>query len=163
MIKQIQTVEEYQPVPVKAAKEIAEKYDKAIVIINTWDTKHGLLHTTTYGVSQEQKHQAAKGGDISAKALGADMPRSNFYEDFRKNELAQAQQEAVERAVYVLTAYDTEKERNGEVIVVDNREQAFEIEKTLQSIYGARNVMFSSRKINDIPVVILEALQKEDK
>ncbi len=95
MIKQIQTVEEYQPVPVKAAKEIAEKYDKAIVIINTWDTKHGLLHTTTYGVSQEQKHQAAKGGDISAKALGADMPRSNFYEDFRKNELAQAQQEAV--------------------------------------------------------------------
>lgn len=77
--------------------------------------------------------------------------------------LSQAQQEVVESAVYVLTAYDTEKERNGEVIVVDNKEQAFEIEKTLQSIYGVRNVMFSSRKINDIPVVILEALQKEKK
>lgn len=75
---------QYTPVPVAAAKEIAEKFSKAIVIINTWDTEHGLLHTTTYGVSEVQKHQAAKGGDIAAKALGADMPRANFYEDFRK-------------------------------------------------------------------------------
>lgn len=77
----------YIPVPVKAAKEIAEKYDKAIVIVNTWDTTNGLLHTTTYGASEAQKLQAAKGGDIAAKALGADMPRADFYEDFRKEQV----------------------------------------------------------------------------
>lgn len=76
----------YLPVPVAVAKEIATRFKKAIVIINTWDTEHGLLHTTTYGESEKQKHQAAIGGDIAAKALGADMPRADFYEDFRKDD-----------------------------------------------------------------------------
>lgn len=91
----------YKPVSVAAAKQIAEKFDKAIVIINCWDTTHGVLHTTTYGVSKEQKHQAAVGGDISAKALGAEMPRKNAYEDFRKEEIAKAVQHERENALEV--------------------------------------------------------------
>lgn len=75
----------YIPVPVEAAKEISEKYGKAIVIINTWDTEHGLLHTTTFGASPEQKQQAAVGGDISAAALGADLLKKNTYEDLTWN------------------------------------------------------------------------------
>lgn len=73
----------YIPVPVEIARMIADKYQKAIVIINTWDITHGLLHTTTYGRSLEQKHQAAKGGEIAATALGADMPKADKYQDFR--------------------------------------------------------------------------------
>jgi len=54
-----------------------------VVIINTWDTAFGLLHTTTFGKSEAQKFQAAKGGDIAAKPLGADMMQKDTYEDFR--------------------------------------------------------------------------------
>lgn len=73
----------YQAIPVKEARNISDKYAKAIVIINTWDTQFGLLHTTTYGVSEVQKHQAAKGGEIAAKALNADLDLANYYQDFR--------------------------------------------------------------------------------
>jgi len=73
----------YQPVPVAVAKDIAEGHDKSIVIILSWDPVHGLLHTTTYGVSPIDKQWAAEGGDIAAKALGADFDRLKTYEDFR--------------------------------------------------------------------------------
>jgi hypothetical protein len=76
--------QKYTPVPVEAAKAIAEKYEKDIVIVNSWDTTHGLLHTTTFGVSEEQKHQAAVGGEVAATALGADLNRKDIYEDFRR-------------------------------------------------------------------------------
>lgn len=107
----------YKPVPVSTAREIAEKYDKAIVIINTWDTTHGLLHTTTFGVSQEQKEQAAIGGDISAKALGADMPRADFYEDFRKDQLRllESAREALRSYQYGNSSPDLAKEVADEI------------------------------------------------
>ena len=77
----------YMPIPVKAAKDIAEKYEKCIVIINAWDNVHGLLHITTYGVSEQDKLNAASGGDISAEALGAYMPAKTTYQDFREPKL----------------------------------------------------------------------------
>lgn len=94
----------YAPVPVSVAREIAKKYSKAIVIINTWDTTHGLLHTTTYGESVEQKHQAASGGDIAAKALGADMPRANYSEDFRKDGVV-VSKTVIEATIAALKSY----------------------------------------------------------
>lgn len=77
----------YMSVPVDHAKQIAEEYKKSHVIILAWDSIHGLLHSTTYGVTKEQKHQAAYGGEKAAKALGADLLKMKPYEDFRKNEL----------------------------------------------------------------------------
>jgi voltage-gated potassium channel Kch len=76
---------QYTPVPVQAAREIAEKYEKSHVIINTWDSVHGLLHTTTYGVTEQQKHQAAIGGEKAAIALGADLGKADKFEDFRRD------------------------------------------------------------------------------
>lgn len=74
---------DYEPIPVEEAKMLSEKYSKDIVIINAFDVNFGLLHTTTYGISELQKHQAAKGGELTAKILNADIPLSKYYEDFR--------------------------------------------------------------------------------
>lgn len=75
---------EYIPIPVLAAKSLAETYQRDIVIISAWSREHKLLHTVTYGVSAADKVSAANGGEICAKALGMDLSRSQFNEDFRK-------------------------------------------------------------------------------
>lgn len=154
MTKQIQTVGKRKPWD-------DENFYKAEGVSDKNDTNHGLAKRD-YSVScstPSQNKIAVVGGFFLWWCSAHHQPYSWCEKAKLKQDSAQAQQEAVERSVYVLTAYDTEKERNGEVIVIDNKEQALEIEKTLQSIYGVRNVMFASRRINDIPVVILEALQ----
>lgn len=50
-------------IPIKTAKDIAEKYDANIVIITAWDTKTGTSHVTTYGRSREECIWAAAGGN----------------------------------------------------------------------------------------------------
>ena len=74
---------EYKPIPVLAAKKLAERYDKSIVIVLAWDPAHGLMHTTTYGVSEQDKDWAAKGGEIATTALGGSLPDKIEYEDYR--------------------------------------------------------------------------------
>jgi hypothetical protein len=54
---------EYQPVPVSAAREIAAKFDKTMVVILAYDPAHQLTHTTSYGVSAFEKEQAASVGE----------------------------------------------------------------------------------------------------
>lgn len=69
----------YVPVPVEAAAELGKRY-KDIVVICAWDAAHGTLLTTTWGASPLDKHHAAVGGELCAKALRADFddryPRS---------------------------------------------------------------------------------------
>lgn len=55
-------------VPIKAAKELAEKYDLDQVIITAWDGER--MHVVTYGRSLEDCKQAAQGGNFVKKALG---------------------------------------------------------------------------------------------
>jgi hypothetical protein len=76
----------YFPVPVTAAREIAEKYSKNMVIVNAWDPVHEVLHTTTYGVTAVDKAMAADGGKIAAKALDADLLQMHQFEDYRLTE-----------------------------------------------------------------------------
>lgn len=76
---------DYKPVPVAEAKQIAERYDKSIVVIAAWDPVFGLLHTTTYGVSANDKDHAADAGVIVARALGTVPELAHFFEDFRKS------------------------------------------------------------------------------
>lgn len=81
---------EYIRVPVEAAKDIALKFQKNSVIICSWDAKHELLHTTTYGVTPEDKVNAADGGETCASALGMDLARGQWFEDFRVYDAAKA-------------------------------------------------------------------------
>lgn len=61
---------EYKEVPVSAAKQIAEEFDKAQVIIVTWDSEHEMQHVTTYGRNRLASAQAAQGGNFVKEALG---------------------------------------------------------------------------------------------
>lgn len=74
----------YRPIPVKAAELLAKRYDKSIVIIFAHDPIHGVLHTTTYGRSEQEKHWAALGGEIATKALGGLPDLKTPFEDFRQ-------------------------------------------------------------------------------
>lgn len=73
----------YQPVPVQAAAEVSNRFDKAVVVIISWDRKFNLIHTTTYGQSANDKLSAAALGDLLAAAAGADLSRRSTDEDFR--------------------------------------------------------------------------------
>ena len=67
----------YKPIPIKAAKIIAEAYDKDIIIILTYDKEHKLEHVTTYGRTAEDCDNAAEGGNRLKRALGWDESLCN--------------------------------------------------------------------------------------
>lgn len=73
----------YVPVPVEAAKSIAEKFNKAIVIIFAYDENYGMLYTTTYGTNPQNKEWAARGGEFGTKALGGLREHAVDFEDYR--------------------------------------------------------------------------------
>lgn len=58
----------YKDIPISAAQEIANKFDKDQVIIVTWDKTHGRTHVTTYGKTLEECKLAADGGNLVKKA-----------------------------------------------------------------------------------------------
>lgn len=55
-------------IPVKAAKELAEKYKAKQVILFAWDGK--LTHVVTYGETVEDCAQAANGANNIKKSWG---------------------------------------------------------------------------------------------
>lgn len=57
--------------------------------------------------------------------------------------------------IYVLVAYDDEKDKIGEIIVVDNLNEAQKLYSKLKEIYKAHNVTMASRMINHIPFNLL--------
>ena len=73
----------YRPVLVDAARDVAARYEKDIVIILSWDRAHDLVHTTTYGKRPEDKQAAAHLGPILSKAVGCDLARMTSFQDFR--------------------------------------------------------------------------------
>ena len=77
-------MDEYKPIPVAEAQSIAERFDKSVVIIAAWDPVFGLLHMTTYGVDEQEKHWAALGGEKVADVLGATPDLEVCFEDFRR-------------------------------------------------------------------------------
>lgn len=80
----------YQPIPVEVAACVGEKFGKTIVIVCAWDPVYGVIHTTTWGKAPLEKHQAAAGGAIAARALGSDLSRMSSFEDFRDGPCAEA-------------------------------------------------------------------------
>lgn len=80
----------YREVPVAEAKRIAEQFDKEMVIINAYDDRHRLTHTTTYGKTPQQKEIAADAGERTARALGCALEAKKSYEDFRYRTAAEA-------------------------------------------------------------------------
>jgi len=103
----------YKPVPVQAAKAIAESFDKSIVIVFSYDSVYGLIHTTTYGSDPQNKAWAAQGGEIATRALGGLTEAKTDFEDYR---LSQATKllTALKKAVAIL-GLPPEDDPNGEI------------------------------------------------
>ncbi len=72
----------YKPVPVEVAQKIASDFDKDMVIVLAYDKAHDRTHTTTYGVSPEDKENAARLGETLTAACGADVSAKTTFEDF---------------------------------------------------------------------------------
>ncbi len=95
----------YAPVPVAMAKSIAESYAKSIVIIFAHDPVFGLVHTTTYGTTPQNKAWAAQGGEIATKALGGLVDLATHFEDYRL-EMAQEMLKTLKAAWHALKSYE---------------------------------------------------------
>ena len=81
---------DYKPVPVHVASQIANHFEKSIVIVVCYDQVHGLTHVTTYGKSAMDKTLAAGVGDAMIPFLNMDDKRKQSFEDFRTIDLAAA-------------------------------------------------------------------------
>lgn len=80
----------YVPVPVEAARQIAEWCHKDMVIVISWDSAFQMSHCTTYGRSGQHKAAAAMAGEKIMKYLGCDLAESEHFEDFRNRTQAEA-------------------------------------------------------------------------
>lgn len=73
----------YIPIPVSAARDIAVRYHKQVVVIVAEDQLHGQIHVTTYGDTPTDKIRAAELGPVLNTAAGGFMPAAQTFEDFR--------------------------------------------------------------------------------
>lgn len=74
---------EYLPVTVEAAREIANRFEKDIVVIVSVDHVHLKTHFTTYGRSPKDKVVAAALGEGLALATGHELNQIQSFQDFR--------------------------------------------------------------------------------
>lgn len=76
---------DYIPIPVEAAKQIAGQYQKSSVVILAYDERHEVTQTTTYGTTPFHKENAAAIGFICSQAIGCDLSKKQVFEDFHKD------------------------------------------------------------------------------
>lgn len=100
---------EQTPVPVDAARRVADDYAKDLVVITSWDRASNVVFTATYGRTAPDKHAAARLGVILAEAAGCDMSQVTPYEDFRT---ATAAEWAEEKDKLLRRIRELEGERN---------------------------------------------------
>ena len=98
----------YLPIPISAAEQIANEFQKDQVIIVTWDKVYGMVHVTTFGKDKDDSIQAAQGGNFVKQALGwpdqlcHSVPK--WYEDEKKAlldacKMALAEMQNTDRAI----------------------------------------------------------------
>jgi hypothetical protein len=57
-------------IPIKAAHDVASKYNQSQVILISFDKEDGLTHVVTYGKTLKDCNEAAQGGNFFKKAMG---------------------------------------------------------------------------------------------
>jgi len=72
----------YTAVPVDAAREIAEKYDKSMVIISAYDPAFNRTHSVSFGVKADDKETAANISEQCVKFLLGDT-EGDTHQDYR--------------------------------------------------------------------------------
>ena len=101
-------MQNYKPIPVSVAKDIAATFAKSQVVILAYDPAHEVTHTVTYGVEPFDKENAAAAGHLCTKAIGCDLSRRQTFEDYHQDFSAANYKRATELlrdAVIVLNAH----------------------------------------------------------
>lgn len=77
---------DYQPVPVSAARAIGEDFAKDCVVILTFDHASNKTHATTWGRSASDKEGAVQVRDKCLVSIGVDMSDGITHQDYRFTE-----------------------------------------------------------------------------
>ena len=85
-----------KPIPVDAARQIADQYQKDIVLLVAWDQASSKTHVVTWGREPPQKTSAAAAGDMIRQMLRLEGA-AEVYEDFRREGEAASTVDALRR------------------------------------------------------------------
>jgi len=88
---------DYQPIPVDAARKVADEYRKDILLIVGWDREANKTDIVTWGREVEEKVVAANAGETITKQLGLAEATATVHEDFRREGEAAAEVDALRR------------------------------------------------------------------
>ena len=104
----------YKPIPVDAARQIADDYGKDIMLFVGWDSVTNTTNIVTWGREPGHKTAAAAGGDTIRKALK--LEDAQAHEDFRREgEAAQVVDELRRRLAAI-------REQLGKIVVSEGED-----------------------------------------
>jgi hypothetical protein len=78
-------------IPTSVAGLLSAEYDKAIVMIISYDLKHSLFNVSTYGTTPGAKDLAVKWSSRFVEVISVDENAKDVYEDFQATPQAIAQ------------------------------------------------------------------------
>jgi len=106
---------EYIPVPVDAARQVGQAFEKGIVVIVSVDSILNLIHTTSWGATELEGFIAASLGDLLGHHAGMDFDKAEHFENRRLWADAEASQKIGEMTVEIRQLKDriAELERKG--------------------------------------------------
>jgi len=103
---------------------IGAEYDKAIVVIVSYDLKWNMFCCSTYGTTPGAKDLAAQWSDKCVAALGGDIGAKQTYEDFHatpeavyKAQVDELRQRVVEQEA-IIEALKKQIERRNNLVVM---------------------------------------------
>ena len=104
----------YKPIPVDAARKIADDYQKDIMLFVGWDAATKTTNIITWGREPAHKAAAAAGGDTIRKALK--LEDAEAHEDFRREGEAARVVDDLRRRL------STIRERLSEIVVSEGQD-----------------------------------------
>jgi hypothetical protein len=131
-----------KPIPVDAARQIADQYQKDIVLLVAWDQASSKTHVVTWGREPPQKTSAAAAGDMIRQMLRLEGA-AEVYEDFRREGEAASTVDALRRQLSAIReAIDkivvTEGQDAGVILLSDDSPTHFDPEAKCQ-VYEHEN------------------------
>lgn len=86
----------YQPIPVAAAAELAQRHHKQLLVVIAFDRESQRTDLVTWGESALDKEDAFRQGTLCLKALAADLERVDIQQDYHADFRPALQQEALD-------------------------------------------------------------------
>ena len=133
----------YKSIPVDAARQVADDYEKDIMLLVGWDWATNSTNVVTWGRDPVQKQAAAVAGETIRQALKLDEASAATHEDFRREgEAARVVDELRRRLAAIrellATIVIAEGEDAGVILLSDQSPSHFDPEAKCQ-VYDYQN------------------------